>query len=114
MYYYISIHSDDYTQKIKSEVLEHYLLSKFGFTKVGHLKFIKEINGETVEIMGIPANPNGGYAFNTLDGIEEVNLIEIDLPRYIDGNLEHSISEIAISIAKEFSWMIDDNHGLDD
>lgn len=112
MYDYISIHSDDYTKQIKSEVLEYYLTSNLGFIKVRHLKFIKEINGETVEITGIPANPNGGYAFNTLDGIEEVNLIEIDLPRYIDNILEHSISEIANLIAKEFSWMIDDDHGL--
>ncbi|KQX51395.1 hypothetical protein [Paenibacillus sp. Root444D2] len=114
MYYYISIHSDDYTQKIKSEVLEHYLQEKLGFTKVRHLVFIKEINGEIVEITGIPANPNGGYGFNSLDGIEEINLIEIDLPRDIDEILEHSISEIAILIAKEFSWKIDDDHGLDD
>ncbi|NQX70414.1 hypothetical protein HQN90_30170 [Paenibacillus alba] len=53
------------------------------------LIFIKESNGEIVEISGIPANLNGGCAFNTLEGIEDANLI-----------------------AKEYSWMIDDDHGV--
>lgn len=112
MYDYISIHSVDYTKQIKSEVLEYYLTCNLGFTKVRHLKFIKEINGENVEITGISANLNGGYAFNTLDGVEDINLIEIDLPRYINHILEHSICEIANLIAKEFSWKIDEDHGL--
>lgn len=112
MYYYISIHSTDYTKQIDSNVLEYYLTCNLGFTKVSHLRFIKEIYGEIVEITGIAAKPNGGYAFSTLEGIEEVNLIEIDLPRNINDILEESISEIANSIAKKFSWMIDDDHGL--
>ncbi|WP_240632989.1 hypothetical protein [Paenibacillus montanisoli] len=58
------------------------------------------------------ADKIGNYGFNTLDGIEEVNLIEIDLPRYIDDMLEQTITEIAIAIANEFSWEIDENHGL--
>ena len=40
MYDYISIHSDDYTKQIKSEVLE-YFIHNLGFTKVSHLKFTK-------------------------------------------------------------------------
>jgi len=111
MYDYISIHSNEYTKQIKSEVLE-YFMHNLGFTKVSHLKFTKEINGMIVEITGILANQDGSYAFNSLDGIEEINLIEIDLPRNVYGILERSVSEIAISIAKEFSWIIDDDHGL--
>ncbi|WP_217593922.1 hypothetical protein [Cohnella sp. GbtcB17] len=111
MYDYISIHAYDYTKQIRSEVLEHYILN-LGFTKVSHLRFINEINGEIVQIKGIPANPDGSYAFHSLESVEEINLIEIDLPRNVHGILEHSISQIAVLIAKEFSWMIDDDHGL--
>ncbi|GGG00223.1 hypothetical protein GCM10010912_51380 [Paenibacillus albidus] len=112
MFDYISVHSNDYTKKIKSMVLEQYLTRNVGFTKISHLTFCKEINGKLVRLTGIPANPDGSYAFNTLNGIEEVNLIEIDVPRYIDDTIELAISGIASSIAKEFSWIIDDDHGL--
>lgn len=112
MYDHISIHSHDYTKKIKSMVLERYLICNLGFTKTSHLKFCKEINGELVRLTGIPANLNGNYAFDTLEGVEEINLIEIDVPRYTDETIELEISGIAISITKEFSWIIDDDHGL--
>ncbi|MCD9025050.1 hypothetical protein [Cohnella silvisoli] len=112
MYDYISIHSDTYTQKIKVEVLEQYLTSNLGFAKVSYLTFLKDVNGELVKVTGIPANPNGSYDFITLEGIEEVNLVEIDVPRYTDDILEQALSDIARAIAKEFSWIIDDDHGL--
>ncbi|MBP1996698.1 hypothetical protein [Paenibacillus eucommiae] len=112
MYDYISIHSEMYFTKIESKLLEHYITSNLGFVKVSHLKFIKEINGQFVKATGIAANPNGSYAFNTLDGIEEINLIEIDVPSYIDEIIEQALSGIASAIAKEFSWIIDDDHGL--
>ena len=112
MYDYISIHSDDYTKKVKSRILEQYLVNNLSFEKVNHLTFCKKLNGEPIKVTGIPAEQDGSYAINTLDGIEEVNLIEIDLPRHIDDILEHAITEIAINIAKEFSWIIDEDHGL--
>ncbi|MCM3626257.1 hypothetical protein M3194_02600 [Paenibacillus glycanilyticus] len=112
MYYYISIHSDDYTKKVKSKILEQYLVHILEFEKESHLTFSKEINGERIKIRGIPADNDGNYGFDTLEGIEEVNLIEIDLPKYIDDILEQTIAEIATAIAKEFSWIIDEDHGL--
>lgn len=112
MYDYISIHSYDYTIKIKTEVLENYLTRSLGFTKIRHLKFVKEVNGEFIHLTGISANLDGSYAFNTLEGIEEVNLLEIDLPRYTNDIIEKAISEIAVQITKEFSWIIDEDHGL--
>ncbi|MNW44825.1 hypothetical protein D3C74_220720 [compost metagenome] len=112
MYDYISIHSDKYMSKIKSEVVEQFLTSVLGFSKVSHLTFHKEVDGEIVKVTGILANPDGSYAFDTLDGTEEVNLIEIDVPIYTDDILELILSSIATSITKEFSWVIDDDHGL--
>lgn len=112
MYVYISIHSDDYTNKVKSEILEQYLISNLGFEKVSHLKFCKELHGERIRLTGIPAGLNGNYAFDTLEGIEEVNLIEIDLPSYINNILEIAISNVAIAISNEFSWIIDEDHRL--
>ncbi|MDQ0059928.1 hypothetical protein [Paenibacillus harenae] len=112
MYDYISIHSDDYTKKVTSKNLEHYLINNLGFEKVSHLTFYKELHGEPIELRGIPAELDGSYAFNTLEGVEEVNLIEIDLPRSISDILEHAITGIAIAISKEFSWIIDEDHGL--
>ncbi|MGW8957353.1 hypothetical protein [Paenibacillus sp. NPDC055715] len=112
MYDYISIHSDKYMSRIKSEVVEQFLTSVLGFTKVSHLTFHKEIDREIVKVTGILANPDGSYAFDTLDGTEEVNLIEIDVPIYTDDILELILSSIATSITKEFSWIIDDDHGL--
>lgn len=44
---------------------------------------------------------------------EEINLIEIDVPINIDDTLELVISDIANAIVKEFSWIIDEDHGLD-
>ncbi|MGO4501102.1 hypothetical protein AB4114_35220 [Paenibacillus sp. 2RAB27] len=112
MYAYISIHSEDYTKKIKSKVLEQYLITQLGFTTVSHLTFIKEFSGEYIRLTGIPANSNGNYAIDTLEGVEEINLIEIDVPMNLDDNLELEISGIANTIVKEFSWIIDEDHGL--
>ncbi|WP_409345899.1 hypothetical protein [Paenibacillus sp. MBLB4367] len=112
MYDYISIHSDDYTKKVKSRILEQYLINNLGFEKVSHLTFCKKLHGEKIRLRGIPAGLDGNYAYDTLEGIEEVNLIEIDLPSYINDILEHAISNVAIAISKEFSWIIDEGHGL--
>lgn len=103
MYDYISIHSDDYSKKVKSKILEQYIISKLGFEKVSHLTFYKELHGERIRLRGIPARLDGNYAYDTLEGIEEVNLIEIDLPRSINDILEHAISKVAIAISNEFS-----------
>ncbi|MCR2804267.1 hypothetical protein [Paenibacillus soyae] len=112
MYYYTSIHSDDYTKKVKSKALEQYLISHLEFEKVSHLTFSKEINGELIKIRGMHADEDGNYGFDTLDGIEEVNLIEIDLPQHIDAILESIIADVAIAIANEFSLKIDEDNGL--
>ncbi|SDW22047.1 hypothetical protein [Paenibacillus sp. CF384] len=112
MYYYISIHSDDYTKKVKSKVLEQYLIHILEFEKASHLTFFKEIYGELIKIRGITSDNDGNYGFDTLEGIEEVNLIEIDFPNYINDILEQTIAAIATAIAKEFSWIIDEDHGL--
>jgi hypothetical protein len=112
MYDYISIHSDDYSKKVMSRNLEHYLISNLGFEKVSHLTFNKELHGEPIKVRGIPAELDGSYAVYTLEGVEEVNLIEIDLPRSISDILELAIRGIAIAISKEFSWIIDEDHGL--
>lgn len=112
MYDYISIHSENYTKKIKSKVLEQYLTSQLGFTTVSHLTFSKEVSGEFIRLTGIPANSNGNYAINTLEGVEEINLIEIDVPMNLDSTLELVLSDIANAIVKDFSWIIDEDHGL--
>lgn len=46
---------------------------------------------------------------NSLDGVEEINLIEIDIPEKINDDLEKVIFHIARAIAKEYSWVIDEN-----
>ncbi|MBA2937103.1 hypothetical protein HZF08_02155 [Paenibacillus sp. CGMCC 1.16610] len=112
MYDYIGIHSENYVKKIKSKVLEQYLTSQLGFTTVSNLRFSKEVNGEFIRLNGIPADLNGNYAINTLEGVEEINLIEIDVPLNLDDNLELIISDIVNAIVKEFSWLIDEDHGL--
>lgn len=112
MYDYISIHSDDYTKNVKSKILEQYLISNLAFEKVSHLTFCKELHGERIRLRGIQAGLDGNYAYDTLEGIEEVNLIEIDLPSYIIDTLDHAIANIAIAISNRFSWIIDKDHGL--
>ncbi len=92
MYYYISIHSDDYSKKLMSRKLEHYLINNLGFDKISHLTFHKELYGEPIKVRGIPADLDGSYAIETLEGIEEVNLFEIDLPRSISDILELAIT----------------------
>lgn len=108
MYGYLSIYSDPkYSRQIKTEVLEQYLISKLYFTKDSNLKFSKEMDGQFIRLTGIPANSKGNYAFNSLEGVEEINLIEIDIPTIINEDIERAISDIAEAIAKEFSWIID-------
>ncbi|WP_419875205.1 hypothetical protein [Candidatus Pristimantibacillus sp. PTI5] len=92
--------------------MEQFLIRNLEFEKVSHLTFCKKINGEHIKIRGIPADKDGNYGIDTLDGIEEVNLIEIDLPKYIDDILEQIIADIATAIAVEFAWIIDEDHGL--
>lgn len=107
MYDYISLYSDDnYSGRIKTEVLEEYLLSTLNLRKESNLKFSKELNGVRIIITGITADANGNYAFDTLDGVEEVNLIEIEVPCSIDEKIEDEITGIAFAIAAEYSWCV--------
>lgn len=110
MYDYISIYSDDnYSRKIKTKVLEKYLLTKLGLRKDSNLKFSKDLNGVKILLTGILANENGNYAFDTLDGVKEINLIEIEIPNIIDTKIEYEITRLAIAIATEYSWCVWDN-----
>ncbi len=70
MYDYISIHSNDYTKKVKSGLLEQYLTSNLDFEKVRHLTFCKELHGDRIWLRGIPADLDGNYAIHTLDSVE--------------------------------------------
>lgn len=107
LYDYIMLCSDaTYSGKIKTDVFEKYLLMTLNLRKDSSLKFSKELNGQYIRITGILANSYGNYAFNTLDGVEEINLIEIDVPSFIDDEIEKEILRIAFAIAKEFSWDI--------
>lgn len=112
MYDYVSIHSKNYAEKVKAEILEKFLVGNLGFEKISHLKFSKELCGEWIGITGISASLEGNYAFFTLEGIEEVNVVEIDLPESVNKNLERVISDIAVAISNEFAWVIDEDHGL--
>lgn len=110
MYDYISLYSDDkYSRKIKSEVLEKYLLTTLNLHKDSSLKFSKELNGVRIRLTGILADENGNYAFDTLDGVEEINLIEIEIPDSMDEGIEGEITRIAFAIAAEYSWCVFDH-----
>ncbi|MDK8179551.1 hypothetical protein [Paenibacillus sp. UMB4589-SE434] len=110
MYDFISICSDRlYSKKIRVNQLDEYIVTILQFTKKSNLIYIKEIDGEVIRIMGIPANSQGNYAFDSLDGIEEINLIEIAVPWSINDVLEKKITDLANAIAKDFSWMIDES-----
>lgn len=110
MYDYISIYSDEnYSKKIRTETLEKYLLATLNLRKESSLKFSKEIDGVRIILTGILANENGNYAFDTLNGVEEINLIEVDVPNSIDAGIEDAITRLAVAIATEYSWCIWDN-----
>ncbi len=110
MYDYICLYSDDnYSGRIKTEVLEKYLLTTLNLCKESSLKFSKEFNGVRIVITGISADANGNYAFDTLDGVEEINLIEIEIPDSLDEKIEEEITRIAIAIASEYSWCVFDH-----
>lgn len=110
MYDFISIYSDTLHSKyIRTVVFEKYLLSDLKFNKESNLKFFKEIGGEVLRINGIPANSQGNYAYDSLEGVEEINLIEIAVPWKITGDSEKKVIDIANDIAKQFSWMIDES-----
>ncbi|MFF2484622.1 hypothetical protein [Paenibacillus sp. NPDC058071] len=110
MYDFISICSDTLHSKyIRSVVLEEYLLSDLKFNKESNLSFFKFIAGEKIRINGIPANSQGNYAYDSLEGVEEINLIEIAVPWKITGDSEKEVIDIANDIAKQFSWMINES-----
>jgi hypothetical protein len=110
MYDYISLYSDDnYSGKINTEVIEEYLQTTLNLLKKSSLKFVKELDEVKIIVTGILADANGNYAFDTLDGINEINLIEIGVPDGIDKSIEDEILKIAFAIAKKFSWCVYDN-----
>lgn len=113
MYDYISIHSVDYAKSVKTEVLEQFAVRTLGFEQTGPLQFTKALLGAHVGLKGISANADGSYAYYTLEGIEAVNLVEVILPAMFDEQLEHAITALAMAIAGEFGWCIDEDHGLD-
>ncbi|MEK4854209.1 hypothetical protein NST04_30535 [Paenibacillus sp. FSL H7-0756] len=114
MYDYISIHSIDYATSVKTEVLERFVVQTLGFEKTGPLQFSKALYGAHVGLKGIAANPDGSYAYYTLEGVEEVNLVEVILPTTkIDAPLERAITGLVMAIVDEYGWCIDEDHGLD-
>lgn len=113
MYDYISIHSAGYAKTVRTEVLERFFISSMGFDKICPLSFSKAFHGTHIGVKGISANSDGSYAYYTLEGIEAVNLVEVMLPAMIDEQLEHAITALAMAIADEFGWCIDEDHGLD-
>lgn len=113
MYDYISIHSIDYAKSVKTEVLEQFVIGILEFEQTGPLQFTKVLHGAHVGLKGIAANADGSYAYYTLEGIEAVNLVEVILPAMIDEPLERAITALAMAIAGEFNWCIDEDHGLD-
>ncbi|MCW3792045.1 hypothetical protein OM416_10660 [Paenibacillus sp. LS1] len=109
LYDFLQIYSDEnYIKKIKTIDIEQFVTQSLGFKKISNLKFSKIIYGESVVATGILVNTNGGYAFDTLEGVEEINLIEIDIPLMIDIKIEKAILEIANTIASKYSWIIEE------
>ncbi|WP_339313187.1 hypothetical protein [Paenibacillus sp. FSL M7-0896] len=113
VYDYISIHSAGYAKTVRTEVLERFFISTMRFEKIGPLSFSKALHGAHIGVKGISANSDGSYAYYTLEGIEEVNLVEVILPVMMDKQLEHAITALAMAIVDEFHWCIDEDHGLD-
>lgn len=110
MYDYISLYSDDnYSGRIKTKVLEEYLLKTLNLRKESSLKFFRELNGVRIIMTGIMADADGNYAFDNLAGVEEVNLIEIEVPNGINKKIEDEITRIAFAIAEEYSWCVFDH-----
>jgi hypothetical protein len=62
--------------------------------------------------MGIPANSNGGYGFNSLEGVKDINLIEIAVSWELDNTFQKDISEITMAIANHFSWIVKDDREI--
>ncbi|WP_238655252.1 hypothetical protein [Paenibacillus piscarius] len=113
MYDYISIHSMDYAQSVRTEVLERFVVGTLGFEQTGPLQFTKALHGAHVGLKGIAANADGSYAYYTLEGVEAVNLVEVILPAMIDEPLERAMTGLVMAIVDEFGWCIDEDHGLD-
>ncbi|OMG01591.1 hypothetical protein BK146_05875 [Paenibacillus sp. FSL R7-0333] len=114
VYDYISIHSAGYAKTVRTEVLERFFISTMRFEKIGPLSFSKALHGAHIGVKGISANSDGSYAYYTLEGIEEVNLVEVILPATkIDEPLERAITGLVMAIVDEFHWCIDEDHGLD-
>jgi hypothetical protein len=108
MYDYLKIYSDNhYEMKVKEEHIEQFLIKKLNFIQVSKMRFSIEINGELITATGILADSNGNYAFNSLDDLTEINLIEIDIPDRMNNDIEEEINNIANAIANEFSWLIE-------
>lgn len=108
MYDYVMIYSDaHYEATIPAREISQFLVDTLAFQKTSHLKFHKEIAGEIIRITGIQANSSGGYAFDSLEGVEEINLLEIDLPNHLSQELEDHVRATANRIASQFSWIID-------
>lgn len=109
LYDYINIYSDEhYAGRIKTVDIERFFLDVLEFEKTSSLSFSKVVCGKEVRATGYLANAQGGYAFYTLDGIEEINLIEIDIPLQMNMKLEKFILATAYQIAKQYSWIVDE------
>ncbi|NGZ77713.1 hypothetical protein [Saccharibacillus alkalitolerans] len=109
LYDYLMIYSDEkYTKKIKAIEIEKFFIEILEFNKISNLKFSKMINDELIIATGLLAESEGSYAFYTLEGIKEINLIEIDIPQKMNIEIEESILEIANAIASKFSWIVDE------
>lgn len=108
MYDYIMIYSDEqYEKTIQTFEMEQFCIAELGLKPISKLRFHKNINGEEIMVTGIFANTNGGYAFDTLDNVEEINLVEIDIPDKLTDEMEKEILAVANAIAGRFSWKVD-------
>lgn len=102
------VYSDEqYRTTIKTNDIEQFLIGALDLKPISKLRFSKELSGALIIVTGILADSNGSYAFDSLDGVEEINLIEIDVPVKINQEIMDEILYIADAIANEFSWIID-------
>ena len=107
MYDYISIHSVKFASFIKTDEIEKFFVLKLKCRKLCALIFTKELGKSSITIRGIHADPQGNYGYDSSDVLNEINLIEIDIPENIDISVETEIMKFAKKISKEFLWEID-------
>jgi hypothetical protein len=110
MYDYLILRKNaKYSDTITKADYKNLFSEYFNFDDINNRTVKIVIDTEKIQFIAIKCDPNGNYNFDDEKIPEEINLIEIQLPRNISLQLEKNIKKMILKINSRLHWELIDH-----